>query len=335
MPRKVAPKRIAKLQRRYLREEGATPEEIRRYQPILTAQIGAESDFTQGVGSPAGAQDIAQFMPETAPGYGVKLGDGKITDDIRGQVRYMLPLLRQHGAEGALRGYNAGIGAIERSKGFSETNEYVKRVLGSADEYGGMGGAPGGPGASPQYRTIPGVDNSQGRQQAMLSYLDERGKPTALLELRSALDGSQDVPAQKVRVAGPSRNQVARPNAADDIRAEADLIDAASVPYLWGGGHQKKLIRGTKVTPMDCSGAVSRVLGIDPRVSGQFESWGKPGKGKRVTIYADEGHVLMEVDGKFWGTSQSNPGGGAGWIPRSKVSKEYLSRFTARHPRGM
>lgn len=139
MPRSVSPERVARLQRRYLRRQGASRREIRRYQPILTAQIGAESNFTQGVGSPAGARDIAQFMPGTAPGYGVTLGDNRIKDDIRGQVRYMLPLLRRYGAEGALRGYNAGVGAIERSHGFSETNNYVRRVRSTADRYRGLG----------------------------------------------------------------------------------------------------------------------------------------------------------------------------------------------------
>ena len=114
------------------------------------------------------------------------------------------------------------------------------------------------------------------------------------------------------------------------IKAEADRIDAATVPYLWGGGHQAKQKRGSKVTPLDCSGAVSRLLGIDPRVASQFKSWGRAGEGKDFTIYARDDHVLVKIGGHFWGTSGSNPGGGAGWIPASAVSKSYLSRFTAR-----
>ena len=114
------------------------------------------------------------------------------------------------------------------------------------------------------------------------------------------------------------------------VTQEANLINDAQVPYQWGGGHGGRQPRGSKVTPLDCSGAVSRVLGIDPRVSGQFESWGKPGRG-RVTVYANKTHVLMEINGHFFGTSASNPGGGAGWIPRRLISKEYLRGFTARH----
>jgi hypothetical protein len=117
----------------------------------------------------------------------------------------------------------------------------------------------------------------------------------------------------------------------------ANLIDQQKLPYLWGGGHAKKVTNYKKTEPLDCSGAVSAVLGIDPRVSGQFSSWGKKGRapnGKGITVYSNAEHVLMEIDGHFFGTSQSNPGGGAGWIPRSQISDSYLSRFTARHVTG-
>jgi hypothetical protein len=87
--------------------------------------------------------------------------------------------------------------------------------------------------------------------------------------------------------------------------------------------------------PLDCSGAVSRLFGVSPRVSGQFESFGQAGRGKNVTIYANGHHVLVEIAGRFWGTSGTNPGGGAGWIPRNAISPNYLKDFTVRHPVGM
>jgi hypothetical protein len=120
----------------------------------------------------------------------------------------------------------------------------------------------------------------------------------------------------------------------DRLKAEAQRIDHAHVPYLWGGGHAGQQPYGSPITPLDCSGAVSRVLGVDPRVAADFESWGAPGPGKRVSVFANDGHVLMEIDGHFWGTSAANPGGGAGWIPRRYISAGYLARFTVRHPPG-
>lgn len=118
------------------------------------------------------------------------------------------------------------------------------------------------------------------------------------------------------------------------IVAEANHIAEAKVPYLWGGGHGAKVLPNAKVTPLDCSGAVSAALGLNPKVSGEFEQWGAPGKGGHLTIYANSHHVLMEVNGKFWGTSASNPGGGAGWIKPGVITPEYLKQFTARHPSG-
>jgi hypothetical protein len=108
----------------------------------------------------------------------------------------------------------------------------------------------------------------------------------------------------------------------------ANKLDSKHFAYSWGGGHAKKQPAGS--VPVDCSGAVSQVLGIDPRVASQFKSFGKPGRG-RITIYAKDTHVLMEINGHFFGTSASNPGGGAGWIPRSAISPQYLKGFTARH----
>lgn len=129
-------------------------------------------------------------------------------------------------------------------------------------------------------------------------------------------------------------------DALTSIIKEANRIDVAKVPYKWGGGHGAKQIRGSKVTPLDCSGALSRVLGIDPRVAKQFESFGQAGEGKSVSIYANQGHTLMKVrfpngSWHFWGTSSDNAGGGAGWIKQSAISDEYLKRFTVRHPVGL
>lgn len=113
------------------------------------------------------------------------------------------------------------------------------------------------------------------------------------------------------------------------VYAQMQKIDAASVPYLWGGGHARQIGWTEPVTPMDCSGSVSRALGIYPRVSGAFASWGKPGRGK-ITVYSNSIHVYMSIRvggvERFWGTSRENPGGGPGWhSPRSGAG------FVARH----
>lgn len=255
MPRKVAPRRVARLQTRFLREEGATAQEIRRWRPLLTAQIRHESNFTEGVGSGAGARDIAQFMPTTAPGYGVKLGDGRIADDLRGQVRYMLPLLRKHGEEDALRAYNAGPGAIEQSRGFDETNGYVRRVLGSAGEYRGIGPSGGGDrgpladrmrqrgrqrGRSPAAGFDPGtvqvLSEASGAQAPPQSLVPQMGLPAPVTDARAALalpEGYQP-PAGG---AGPA----AQPSLADQLRQQAQAVEFGEPG---GGNIQRNDSRG-------------------------------------------------------------------------------------------
>lgn len=123
----------------------------------------------------------------------------------------------------------------------------------------------------------------------------------------------------------------------DQALSRADAIDQKHLPYLWGGGHSGK-VNPKNTGPLDCSGAVSAVLGLDPRVASQFEKFGTAGRAQGrsgINVYAKDDHVLMAivVNGKerFFGTSRSNAGGGAGWIPRSALSDEYLSQFTVRH----
>jgi hypothetical protein len=202
MPRPVSPERVARLQRRYLRVLGASAQEVQAYAPILKRQIGAESGFRTNLGSPAGARDVAQFIPSTARQYGVTLGDNKIRDDIRGQVRLMLPLLRKHGVEGALRGYNAGEGNIAASKGFSETNAYVKRILGGSSP----GRVPSGGGSQPGGVQVPGVAGAQGVPQGsegLVALLTALGEQTP-----QRPSGSLAAPAHSAQAAMPVGAQI-------------------------------------------------------------------------------------------------------------------------------
>jgi len=111
--------------------------------------------------------------------------------------------------------------------------------------------------------------------------------------------------------------------AADEIRHR---------PYVWGGGHRSWLSRG-----YDCSGAVGYALHgaglLDvTMVSGQLESWGEPGTGRWITIYANREHVFMVAAGLRFDT-RGNPEGVSG--PRWHRGWVAPSGFTARHPPGL
>jgi hypothetical protein len=116
------------------------------------------------------------------------------------------------------------------------------------------------------------------------------------------------------------------------IRAGNRLIGR---PYKWGGGHGQisKLDRG-----YDCSGTISYALyGArllrSPLTSGGFMSWGRPGPGKWVTVYAHGGHAYLVVAGLRIDTGyRDNPSRtGPQWSKRLRKS----AAFRARHPQGL
>jgi soluble lytic murein transglycosylase-like protein len=100
---------------------------------LLAAQLYAESGFNPFAVSPAGAQGIAQFMPGTARGIGLR--DPFDPDRaIDTQAHLMRDLLRRFGAVPlALAAYNAGpapVAACGCVPAIPETRGYVARILG-------------------------------------------------------------------------------------------------------------------------------------------------------------------------------------------------------------
>jgi peptidoglycan hydrolase CwlO-like protein len=102
----------------------------------------------------------------------------------------------------------------------------------------------------------------------------------------------------------------------------------ATTPYIWGGGHGSFSSSG-----YDCSGAVSFALHgggflSSPLDSTGLETWGEPGPGRWITVYANSGHAWMMLAGLAFDTV-----GGPG--PRWHSSPvDSTSGFIARHPAG-
>ena len=116
------------LARRFAKQYGINPD-------YFENQIGAESGFNPNARSPVGATGIAQIMPATARGWGVDPNDPVAS--LRAAAKNMAQYVKKYGSyENALRAYNAGPGAIEASKGYAETNAYVKKILGSSRDAG-------------------------------------------------------------------------------------------------------------------------------------------------------------------------------------------------------
>jgi hypothetical protein len=120
------------------------------------------------------------------------------------------------------------------------------------------------------------------------------------------------------------------PAAVQAVVAAANRINDR--PYVWGGGHLGWAARG-----YDCSGAVGYALHgaglLDiAMVSGQLESWGEPGVGRWVTVYANSHHVYMVVAGLRFDTRGNLPGVSG---PRWHMARVDPRSFIARHPTGL
>jgi hypothetical protein len=100
---------------------------------LLGAQLYAESNFNPFAVSGSGAQGIAQFMPATAQGIGLR-DPFDAAASIDAQAHLMRDLLRRFGAVPlALAAYNAGpapVAACGCVPPYPETRGYVARILG-------------------------------------------------------------------------------------------------------------------------------------------------------------------------------------------------------------
>ena len=104
----------------------------------------------------------------------------------------------------------------------------------------------------------------------------------------------------------------------------------ATAPYRYGGGHGSYRDSG-----YDCSGSISYALHFagllrTPLDSSGFMSYGLPGKGRHVTIYAHPGHAYMVVDGRRFDTSARRETGSR-WTSTHRSPAGY----TVRHPPGL
>jgi len=168
----------------------------------------------------------------------------------------------------------------------------------------------------------------------------EQAPPTEAPKPRRAASAAGDVKLTRPATAGDGIDQAtALPNGIalpplEAPEAVRQMIEAgnqiARTPYLWGGGHGKWVDSG-----YDCSGSVSFVLASagyleSPLASGPLMSWGEPGPGKWVTIYAHEGHVFMVVAGIRFDTSGARATGS-----RWQNDMRSSAGFVARHPPGL
>jgi len=108
---------------------------------LVRAVIKVESDFNSAARSNKGAMGLMQLMPDTARLHNV-LNVFDPSDNIEGGVRHLKLLLNKYQGDLqlSLAAYNAGMKAVEKHGGippFTETKEYVRRVLSYYQTYRG------------------------------------------------------------------------------------------------------------------------------------------------------------------------------------------------------
>jgi peptidoglycan hydrolase CwlO-like protein len=172
----------------------------------------------------------------------------------------------------------------------------------------------------------------RGRDAARLHTLNARlGRLEAKADAQAraaAVTGNAGVGGIAINTGGMVQAPAGAPAAVGQVIAAGNAI--ATLPYVYGGGHASFHADG-----YDCSGSVSYALAAaglvtSPMVSGAFESWGEPGPGRWITVYANAGHVWMDVAGWRFDTVALAEGG-TRW---SRGGGEY-SGFVVRHPAGL
>jgi cell wall-associated NlpC family hydrolase len=106
----------------------------------------------------------------------------------------------------------------------------------------------------------------------------------------------------------------------------AGANEIADFPYVYGGGHASFVDNA-----YDCSGSVSYALAAGgllsaPETSGQLESWGVPGPGKYITVYANAGHTYMYVDGILYDTAGRSGVYASRWQVEPTDNEGYVVR---------
>jgi cell wall-associated NlpC family hydrolase len=144
-------------------------------------------------------------------------------------------------------------------------------------------------------------------------------------------DAAAPAPVAHAALASDGRTAVAPAGAPPVVLAAIAAANRINrKPYRYGGGHARFRDSG-----YDCSGTVSYVLHAAgylrrPRASGDLMRFGRRGRGRWITVYANGGHAYMVIAGLRLDTSGPGPSG-----PRWRAEKRSSHGYVARHPAGL
>jgi hypothetical protein len=140
-------------------------------------------------------------------------------------------------------------------------------------------------------------------------------------------------PGANVAAPGLARAPAGAPAAVRGAIRAGNALQA--LPYRYGGGHDTFVDDA-----YDCSGAVSyalhggHLLGA-PMDSTELESWGEPGPGAWITVYANPDHAFVVIAGLRLDTSAAADPDGDQNGPRWRPAARDTADFVVRHPTGL
>jgi cell wall-associated NlpC family hydrolase len=154
---------------------------------------------------------------------------------------------------------------------------------------------------------------------------------TALRATVAAIDSNNTGQKAVLTPTGLAVAPVNAPPVVKEVIAAANGI--ATLPYIYGGGHGNWIDTG-----YDCSGTTSFALhgaGLiaAPEDSGELESYGEPGPGVWITLYANAGHVYMNIAGLWLDTAAQSSANGEDRWSYTRISPS--GGFIVRHPGGL
>jgi peptidoglycan hydrolase-like protein with peptidoglycan-binding domain len=192
--------------------------------------------------------------------------------------------------------------------------------------------------------TIDGDYGSQ-TQQAVIAFKRAHGlRPNAIVTIKAekllratvaAILSTPPVGKARINADGTATAPAGAPAIVQTVIASANKI--ISKPYIYGGGHGTWNDAG-----YDCSGAVSYALhgaGLlsAPEDSTELESYGSPGRGRWITIYANSGHTWIVVAGIAFDTADYGgpnipAGSGPRWRSNPTGNLGDGGSYVVRHP---
>jgi septal ring factor EnvC (AmiA/AmiB activator) len=262
------------------------------------------------------SEDWAEMSAQTEYVRQIQAYDDAVVDrvkDLRDEVRSAVERLDEKRAE--IEGVRDEVAAKER--------EVAARSREAAASFQEL--------KAEQAERQEALDELQSREAALSDNLSAISEQIAS-EGGDATEGQMPAPlnpGQEAQVLSESEASApaSAPQAVQEVVSAGNAI--ATTPYIWGGGHGSFESSG-----YDCSGAVSYALhggGLleSPLDSTGLETWGEPGPGRWITVYANSGHAWMVVAGIAFDTVG---GPGPRWHDPWVDSPEG---FIARHPAGL